>query len=385
MSVEKRTRTYPNGKTKTSNEVRWRDADNKQRSPSFDSRADADAYDHEVNHRRQLGTLPDVALGGTTVGAFAEQWLGWQVHLKPKTLAGYRSLLDTQVLPHWRTVRLDRITYASVCDWVSALCHKPGRGGELLSPSRVRQAYHMLTGMLDGAVAAHYLPANPARGVALPVLEDRRHRRALTHDQVSELAEACGPHRLMVLLMAYTGMRWGEVVGLPVGDVHVDRQVRHPQLDLGGRITIHVNQAVADLNGTLVVSTLKSHQRRWVDVPAVLEAELLARVDGRPDDALVFRSRSGGPLRVGNFRRDWFDKAAAAIGLPGLTPHELRHTAATLAIESGASVKDIQQMLGHKDATLTLNRYGHHTGTGQARMAESISRAAEQAQERRRK
>ena len=93
---------------------------------------------------------------------------------------------------------------------------------------------------------------------------------------------------------------------------------------------------------------------------------------------------SGGPLRVGNFRRDWFDKAARSIGLPGLTPHELRHTAATLAIESGATIKDIQAMLGHKDATLTLNRYGHHTDAGPARVAESMSRAAEQAREKRR-
>ena len=347
MSVEKRTRTYPNGKTKTSYVVRWRDAVNRQRSHSFARQADAVVHDHQINQQRQLRTLSDSGLGRTTVGEFAEQWLGWQVHLTPKTLAGYRSLLDTQVLPHWRTVRLDRITYASVSDWVSELCLKPGRGSELLSPSRVRQAYHLLTGMLDGAVAALYLPANPARGVAVPVLEDRRDRRVLTHDKVFELAEASGPHRLMVLLMAYTGMRWGEVAGLRVGDIHVDRRVRPPQLDLGGRITFHVAQAVADVNGTLVVGTLKSHQRRAVDVPAVLEGELLARVDSRPADALVFPSRSGGPLRVGNFRRDWFDKAAAAVGLPGLTPHELRHTAATLAIESGASVKEIQQMLGH--------------------------------------
>lgn len=73
----------------------------------------------------------------------------------------------------------------------------------------------------------------------------------------------------------------------------------------------------------------------------------------------MFASRAGTPLRVRNFRRDWFGRAAAAIGVAGLTPHELRHTAASLAIASGASVKGVQSMLGHASAQMTLDRYGH--------------------------
>jgi hypothetical protein len=57
-----------------------------------------------------------------------------------------------------------------------------------------------------------------------------------------------------------------------------------------------------------------------------------------------------------------FDEAATGIGLPGLHPHELRHTAASLAIASGANVKVVQQMLGHKSATMTLDQYGHLFG-----------------------
>jgi integrase len=62
---------------------------------------------------------------------------------------------------------------------------------------------------------------------------------------------------------------------------------------------------------------------------------------------------------VQNFRRDRFDAAAAAIRVPALTPHELRHTAASLAIASGASVTGVQSMLGHASAQMTLDRYGH--------------------------
>ena len=84
-------------------------------------------------------------------------------------------------------------------------------------------------------------------------------------------------------------------------------------------------------------------------------------MEGRPDDALVFATRRGTPLRLRNWRRREFDKAVEAAGLDGtgLTPHKPRHTAAALAIAAGADVKVVQAMLGHKSATMTLDRYGH--------------------------
>jgi integrase len=66
-------------------------------------------------------------------------------------------------------------------------------------------------------------------------------------------------------------------------------------------------------------------------------------------------------LRANNWRMREFNAAlkAAELGVDGLTPHKLRHTAASLAIAAGADVKVIQQMLGHADAAMTLNIYGH--------------------------
>ena len=66
---------------------------------------------------------------------------------------------------------------------------------------------------------------------------------------------------------------------------------------------------------------------------------------------------NGAPLRNRNARRDWFDPRPRRIGEPGLTPHELRHTAASLAVSAGANVKAVQRMLGHASAALTLDRY----------------------------
>ncbi len=72
-------------------------------------------------------------------------------------------------------------------------------------------------------------------------------------------------------------------------------------------------------------------------VPCFLRDGLADQLAGKDATHLMFASRAGTPLRVQNLRRDWFDRAAAATGVPGLTPPELRHTAVSLAIASGAA------------------------------------------------
>jgi integrase len=79
-----------------------------------------------------------------------------------------------------------------------------------------------------------------------------------------------------------------------------------------------------------------------VSVPAFIVTELVEHIDGKQPDQIVFESPGGGVLRSSNFRRDVFAPAAGSVGLDGLVPHGLRHTAASLAIASGADVKVIQ-------------------------------------------
>ncbi len=92
-------------------------------------------------------------------------------------------------------------------------------------------------------------------------------------------------------------------------------------------------------------------------LPRFLVDELARTVVTRPADELAFPSPQSAVLRNRNARSAWFDAAARAIGEPGLTPHELRHTAASLAIEVGANVKAVQRMLRHASAAMTLARY----------------------------
>jgi integrase len=84
-------------------------------------------------------------------------------------------------------------------------------------------------------------------------------------------------------------------------------------------------------------------------------------------------------LRNGNFRRRVFDRAAELVGLAGLKPHELRHTAASLAVAEGANVKAVQRMLGHASAAMTLDVYADLFEDDLDQVADRLDRAATRA------
>ena len=100
----------------------------------------------------------------------------------------------------------------------------------------------------------------------------------------------------------------------------------------------------------------------------------------QPDDLVFAGIRNGQPLRVGTFHTA-FSAAARAIGVPDLHPHELRHTAASLGIASGADVKVVQQMLGHGSASMTLDTYGHLFEDRLDEVGDAMGRARDAARE----
>jgi integrase len=107
----------------------------------------------------------------------------------------------------------------------------------------------------------------------------------------------------------------------------------------------------------MIWSTPKTHQSRDVPIPRSLIDALVAQDAGKKPEDVLFSNPNGDPIRLANWRQRVWDPAVAAAGLTGLTPHGLRHTAASLAIASGASGKHVQRMLGHMDAAMTVNVY----------------------------
>src|SRR5690349_6058438 len=108
-SVWKRVRTRPGKPDLVRFEVRWREANGQQRRKAFDRKGDADRYRNEVESRLHTGRYVSPDWSKVTFGEYAEQWLDGRVSLKPKTVAGYRSLLDCWLLPRWGDAPLGRI------------------------------------------------------------------------------------------------------------------------------------------------------------------------------------------------------------------------------------------------------------------------------------
>jgi integrase len=128
---------------------------------------------------------------------------------------------------------------------------------------------------------------------------------------------------------------------------------------------------VERLNGVIghqVWSTPKTWERRSVPFPEVLADELSALMVGKCRDDLVFTDTRGGVLRNSNWRARVFEPAVKACqktdeSFPSITPHDLRHTAASLAISAGANVKAVQRMLGHAKASMMCKRSAHLTSS----------------------
>ncbi|BBX94782.1 hypothetical protein MLAC_00760 [Mycobacterium lacus] len=190
---------------------------------------------------------------------------------------------------------------------------------------------------------------NPARGVKLPV-RARRKNVHLSADQLHALAVAAGRYRSLVLLLRTAGLRWGEAAALRVRDVDF----------LKRRIVLHEN--AVSVGSKVHVGTLKSGKHRTIALARFVVDELAKTCAGKDRDELLWPARSGGYLGPPSSHDSWLSGAVdrcrkADKAFPMITAHALPHTAASLAISSGAYVQVVQRMLDHASAAMTLDVY----------------------------
>jgi integrase len=231
---------------------------------------------------------------------------------------------------------------SAVRAWVSKMV------AESVDTRTIENAFGLLRQVLGAAVQDRRIPRNPCEGVRLP---KRKHadRGCLSHAQVAALAAAVDRQPGVVRFLAYTGLRWDEMAAQRVQDFDVLRR------------RVNVSRSVTESGGR-VWCTPKSWERRSVPFPAVLADELAALMVGKGRDELVFTDMRSGVLRNSNWRARVFEPAVkkcqkADEAFPAITPHDLRHTAASLAVSAGANVKAVQRMLGHAKASMTLDVY----------------------------
>ena len=330
-----KTRTALYGKGKRWRAV-WTEAGT-ERKKSFTAKDAAKAHLAWVEHNQRAGTYVSQDRGRVFIRDLIDGWVDTQVHLKPSTMAATRSDVRATIKPYWGGKILADITRADVQAWVS---------GMTKAPRTVDTIYGRFRKFLNWCVEEGRIVASPAKGVNLPKGQKREHI-FLTVVQVGRLArEIDDQFADLVWFLATTGLRFGEAAELRTRDFDVKRR------------RVRVARSVTEVDGAMVIGPPKNGKERTVPLTGFMAEKLHTRLEGRGRDILVFPSERGHHLRSNNFKTREYDTAVESAGLPeGLWVHDLRHTAASLAVHSGASVKSVQRMLGHASAALTLDIY----------------------------
>lgn len=331
--------------------VRYRTPDHRQTDKrGFRTKRDAEAFAATVEVEKLRGEYVAPALGRITIGELAPTWLERkESDLKPSAYRPLEVAWNKHVKPRWGSVSIIDIDLDAVERWISDMGRtvteadgtvtKKGSGATV-----VLRAYGVLAGTLDSAVKARRLAANPARTPENLPRKKPKPRTYLTHDQVAELATE-SKYPTLIRLLAYTGLRWGEAIALRVNHLDLPRK----------RLTVIENAVQVDQSH--IVGTPKSGDPRSVSIPEFLVFELSALVTDRPADALLFDDGHGRYLKRPVSFTGWFAGAVERSGVPRVTIHDLRHTAASLAVSAGVNIKALQRMLGHASAAMTLDVY----------------------------
>jgi integrase len=219
----------------------------------------------------QTGQYVKPSRGRMTAAELAPEWLERK---KQVTAPSHHRMLESawriHVHPRWGEVSVADIDVCGIEAWISAMI-RHGAGA-----TTVLRAYGVLSGILGAAVKGKRLAGNPAKDVDnLPRKTARRHVY-LSADDVRRLADESGQHRVLVLTLAYTGIRWGEAIALRVRDVEFLRR------------RLAVSENAVQLGVDHAVGPTKGRKARSVPVPEFVLNELSRQCAGRGLDELVF-------------------------------------------------------------------------------------------------
>lgn len=322
---------------------------------TFATSTDADRWLMRKRIEIEEGRWLDPAEGQTTVRDWAARWLAAVApQLKHKTQASYRSLIHSRINPALGDRELSSLRPITVTEWVAAM------RTEGLSASRIRQAYRVLSQIMASAVDNDLIPQTPCRGVRLPRMPQTE-PHIVTPLEASRIVRcAQKPHDLLIALLAFAGLRVGEAFALRRSDVDV----------AGGFVLVDEN--LAEANGTLVFDTPKSHQKRLLRLAPSLAKRLGAYLEVLPggEDALLFTTPAGKPLRYNQWRKAYFDPAVAAAGLTDVTPHDLRASHGTWVADR-YGVMTAAHRLGHSNASVTTRHYARPVAGRDDQVAEA--------------
>ena len=320
--------------------ARYRDLAGREHAQHFDRRVDGQRWLDEQTAGLVTGSYIDPASAKVTLRQYAEQWEKVQIG-RASTARGTDNALRLHILPRLGDRPMSTILRTDVQQLVKAL-------SESYAPGTVRNIYDTLTRVFGSAVDDRLVASTPCRRIALPA-EDESEVVPPTVEQVGAIIQATQPeYRAAVVLLAGSGLRIAELLGLQVADVDFLRRtvrVERQRLQNGQLGPCKTPKSVRTVPvGKIVTDALADHLRGAGKV--VDQAQPL------------FLASAGQPLRYGRWKTGIWMPAQKTTGLD-LTMHSLRHFYASSLIAGGASVKQVQLVLGHASPVVTLRVYSH--------------------------
>lgn len=328
-------------------QVRW--YENGQRvTKTFETRDAAELYRSRVETGQADGNWITKDKVSVTLADLWEPWIASKGTTSDKTRRDYISTWTTHVQPQWGKYPLRQIKRAEVIAWIPTLtttkgvpANKPPRP---LGTSAQRKVGLIIHSMLDLAVELGMIHTNPLRTGDLPK-QKKSERRYLRVTEVDALLAAAPTKesKLLLRVLLMTGLRPGEAKALKVKDLDSVR----------GRLMIR--RDVDDLGR---VDATKTRNHRDVPIGGSLLIDLTEASKDKDQESWLVPDERGMVWTTARWRVVW-KNLQIWTGITGIDTYELRHTAASLAIASGADVKTVQLMLGHASAAMTLDIYGH--------------------------
>ena len=346
--------------------VRYRNEQGKQHQKTFELKRDAEVFEREQRRAISRGEWTNPQLQKTKLNQVYSEFMKTKQNLKPKSLKSMESLWLYHIEPAFGQSPIRNITMSSVTKWVTDSV--VGESSYTTS-GRITKAQVQLCAILDFAVDHGLIHKNPIRKsdgrvnkITLTKTDKTRPAVALTPQELVVLAKACGHFETLVLLAGVSGLRWGELIALQAKDFADD-----------GRF-VQVTRSLSEVSGHFYDVSTKSGQTRVVYLPNMIQSKIVELIKDKSPEELVFTNALGKPLSLSNFTNRVFKPALKISGVPAITPHGLRHTAASIAISSGANVLSVANMLGHADPTITLKIYAHLFDRDKENIALSIGK-----------
>jgi integrase len=326
---------------------------------TFGSKTDAAVWltVKEAEIRQGEWINPDA--GAILVADYGEIWIEERPRLRPKTMLIYRSLLKLHISPYFANVTIAEVTLARVRGWRKKLLDSG------VSEITAAKAYRLLRAIFYTALDDGLVKRNPCR-IKGAGNEDSPERPVLTVTQVYALADAVGLRfRALILLAAFTSLRWAELTALRPSDIDLDARTVKVTRQL------HYHQA-----GHSFGPPKSRAGVRDVDFPDLIVPDLREHLAWLPSStALVFTTSTGTPLAHSNFRRRVWLPALSVVGLEGVHMHDLRHTGNQLVANAGANPKELMARMGH-DSERAAMIYLHSSRERQRALADAVGEAA---------